>query len=118
MTHFQNAMTKTLSVNAALSALPTLEGHDVQINGILHFGFEDVALYHYPKRERNDGYRSSIWLDVGNGSPGFNREICSRLDGKRVTVQGSLHGPDLGFDGCGHMSLWPAVLLARTLERT
>lgn len=110
-------MTQPLSVNAALSALPALDGNDVQIDGILHFEFEDVALYHYPKRERHDGYGSSIWLEVGTGSLGFDRAVCARLNGKRVTVQGTLYGPDAGFGGCGHMSLWPAVLLARTLER-
>ena len=108
-------MTESLSVNEALAALPTLDGTDVQIIGILHFEFEDVALYHHPQRDRNDGYASSIWLDVGTGSPGFDPVAASRLNGKLVTVQGTLHGPDATF-GCGHMGLWPAVVQVGTME--
>ena len=117
ITNFDTTMTEPLSVNEALTALTTLNGNDVQIVGILHFEFEDVALYHHPKRERNDGEASSIWLDVGTGSLGFDPVACSRLNGKLVTVQGTLHGPDANFGGCGHMSLWPAVVRARTMER-
>lgn len=110
-------MTEPLSVNQALAALTTLDGNDVQIEGILHFEFEDVAIYHHPERDRNDGYASSIWLAVGTGSLGFDQVVCSRLNGKLVTVQGTLRAPDAKFGGCGHMSLWPAVVQARTMER-
>jgi hypothetical protein len=110
-------MTEPLSVNQALAALLTLDGNDVQIKGILHLEFEDVAIYHHPKRERNDGYASSIWLDVGTGSLGFDRVACSSLHGKLVTVQGTLRGPDAKFGGCGHLSLWPAAVQTRTMER-
>ena len=116
ITNFDTTMSEPLTVNNALEALPTLDGNDVQITGILHFEFEDVALYHYPKQERKDGYASSIWLDVGTGSLGFDQVACSRLNGKLVTVQGALRGPDVKF-GCGHMGLWPAVVQARTMER-
>lgn len=109
-------MIETLSVNTALSNLSMLNGKDVQVQGILHFYFEDVALYHYPASERKDGYESSIWLSVGMGSLGFDKKACSRLSGKLVTVQGTLHSPNVTLGGCGHMSLWPATLLARTLE--
>ena len=113
----EDTMTEPLSVNAALLNLSTLDGNDVQIKGILHFDFEDVALYHHPSSERKDGCDSSIWLGVGMGSLGFDQKTCARLNGKLVTVQGTLHSPDARFGGCGHMSLWPAALLARTLER-
>ena len=110
-------MHEPLSVNGALADLSALEGDDLHVQGILHFEFEDVALYHHPKRERRDGYDSSIWLEVGMGSLGFNTETCTRLNGKLVSVQGTLYRPDPTFGGCGHGSLWPAVILARTLER-
>lgn len=110
-------MPEALSVNAALEQLEALQGIDVQIQGILHFQFEDVALYHHPQAERKDGYDSSIWLDVGAGSLGFDTEACARLNGKLVSAQGTLFGPDPKFGGCGHGSLWPATMLARTLER-
>ena len=112
-----STMTTLLSVNAAVEQLTTLMGTDVQIRGILSFGFEDVAIYHHPKAERRDDYKSSIWLEVGWGSLIFDEAVCRRLDGKLVDVQGTLFGPDPNFGGCGHMSLWPALLLARDLER-
>ena len=110
-------MTEPLSVNAALFLLPTLDETDVKIRGILHFEFEDLALYHHPKSERKEGCGSSIWIEVGMGSLTFDEEACSRLNGKLVTVAGTLRSPDASFGGCGHMSLWPAAVLARTLER-
>jgi hypothetical protein len=110
-------MTEPTSVNEALEYLPEFVGKDVLVQGILHFQFEDVALYHHPVSERKDGYRSSIWLEVGSGSLNFNVEACTHLDGKLVYVRGKLFEPDPTFGGCGHMSLWPAALLARALER-
>lgn len=112
-----NIMRETLSVNEALDDLLELEENDVHIQGILHFEFEDIALYHHPKAERKDGYDSSIWIDVGMGSLGFNTETCARLHGKLVSVHGTLFGPSPSFGGRGHGSLWPASVLARTLER-
>lgn len=109
-------MSEPLTVNKALEELPTLDGNDVQITGMLHFEFEDVALYHSPKQERKDGYASSVWLDFGTSSFGFNQVACSRLNGKLVTVQGTVRGPDVKF-GCGHMGLWPAVVQVRTITR-
>ncbi|MDC8760666.1 hypothetical protein [Janthinobacterium fluminis] len=108
--------TEPLSVNEAISRLVELDGSDVHIEGILHFEFEDVAIYHFPVFEREVGYSSSIWLEVGSGSLDFDPKVCARLDGKRVSVRGKLLSPDPGFDGCGHMSLWPAAMLARTLD--
>lgn len=110
-------MREPLSVNEALDDLRDLEGNDVHIQGILHFEFEDVALYHHPVDERKEGYDSSIWIEVGMGSLGFNTETCTCLNGKLVSVHGTLFGPPQGFEGCGHMNLWPAAVLARTLER-
>jgi hypothetical protein len=108
---------KPLSVNEAISRLVELADSDVEIEGILHFGFEDVAIYHFPVAEQSDGYESTIWLEVGSGSLAFDTKICARLHGKLVSVRGKLLSPVPGFEGCGHMSLWPAALLARTLDR-
>lgn len=109
-------MRDPFGVNAVLDALNDLAGEDVCITGVLHFDFEDVSLNHWPQSERRDGYQSSIWLVTGLGSLGFDPIACKRLSGKRVLVQGSLLKPDPALGGCGHMSLWPAELLARTLE--
>lgn len=105
-----------LSVNEAIDDLSALAGSDVCIVGILSFDFEHVAIEHHPQDGRRGGYASSIWLEVGSGSLGFDRKVCMRLDGKRVSVQGTLLAPDPRLGGCGHMSLWPAAVLARTVE--
>ena len=109
--------TKSLSVNEAINRLDQIHDTDVEIEGILHFEFEEVAIYHFPVAEQVNGYDSSIWLEVGSGSLAFDPQICARLNGKRVSVRGKLLRPEPGFDGCGHMSLWPAAVLARTLDR-
>ena len=109
-------MTDPLSVNEALDHLSTLAGNDVQVRGVFHYRFEDVAIYHCPNAERRPDYGSSIWLTVGFGSLAFDRKVCEALDGKDVLVTGSIFEPHSIF-GAGHMGLWPAELLARTLEQ-
>lgn len=109
-------MSEPLTINQAIENLPNLAGQDVSIRGILCFDFEDISISHYPKAERKGPYESSIWISTGVGSLGFDQRVCEKLHGKRVTVQGTLFGPDPRI-GCGHMGLWPAELLARTLER-
>ena len=109
-------MKRPLTVNQAIDELSSLTGKDVSIAGILRFDFENVSINHSPSSERKDDYQSSIWLQAGFGSLGFDKSICERLNGKRVLVQGTLFkaNPEVG---AGHMGLWPAELLARTLER-
>jgi len=109
-------MNEPLTVNQALEQLSELAGDDVAITGILCFEFENVSINHFPKTDRKDGYQSSIWLEAGSGSLGFDEKVCERLHGKRVTVQGTLLKADQGI-GAGHMGLWPAALLTRVLER-
>lgn len=107
-------MRQPRSVKEALASLGELAGTDLCVRGLLHFSFEDVALYQWP-REPGAGIReSSIWLSVGRGSLGFDKRACERLAGKVVLVEGTLLGPVPGF-GRGHMGLWSAELLARTL---
>lgn len=116
-------MTPVLSVNAALGALATLVGKDVTLEGILRFDLEGTALDHFPKAERRnvqgDGpvEASSVWLSVGSGALQFNEEQLRRWHGKRVTVLGTLLGPDEELGGCGHFSEFPAELLARSIKR-
>lgn len=100
-----------------MASLAALSGRDVLVRGLLHFSFEDVALYQWPVPPGGSTTRLSIWLRVGDGSLGFQRRACERLSGKVVLVEGMLQGPPAGFDGCGHMGLWPADLLARTLVK-
>ncbi len=81
-------MVESLTVNEALCELHSLAGNDVEIQGILHFELEDIAIYHHPKSDRKVGYDSSIWLETGMGSLGFSVDVCQRLNGKLVSVRG------------------------------
>ena len=106
----------TYSVNEAIDLLDGLEGKNIRVRGLLTFEFENISLNHVPLFERQDGYASSLWLSVGTGSLSFD-EQCNALNGKVVIVEGTLLKPDPKFGGCGHFSLWPAEVLAHTLER-
>jgi hypothetical protein len=107
----------TFSVNEAIEMLDGLAGRDIRVRGLLNYEFENVSLNHVPLAERAEGYASSIWLTAGAGALSFDEKACQRLHGKVVVVQGALQKPDPKFGGCGHMSLWPAELVSRTLER-
>lgn len=109
-------MIEPLSVNDALRSLENLAGQDVSVTGVLSFEFEDVSVSHWPSGECAAGYQSSIWLSTGAGSLQFDLSACKRLSGKRVVVQGTLLLPNPSLGGCGHFSMWPAEIVARTLE--
>lgn len=109
-------MLEAFSVNQVIEQLETLAGQDITVTGLFSFGFEDVCIRHWPKAERHDDYESSIWLSTGSGALRFDMQTCERLSGRRVVVQGTLIKPNPFFKGCGHMSLWPAEIVARTLE--
>lgn len=115
---------KPLSVNSALDSLGELQGVDITVEGILRWEFEHYAIDHFPKTEMRDANRgdwpvngSSIWLEAGMGSLQFNEPALERWNGKRVVVEGTLYGPDPKMGGCGHLSGWPACILARTITR-
>jgi len=110
-------MPEPLSINEALDRIDELAGCDICVRGLLTFEFEDISIAHLPRAERRDGEMSSIWLSTGTGALGFDQQRCQSLNGKIVVVEGTLLKPEPSFGGCGHMSLWPAELLARTLER-
>jgi hypothetical protein len=107
---------KPITVNEAIANLAELAGRDILIGGVLSFSFEDISLNHWPKAERREGYGSSLWIATGSGSLQFDRQACRRLSGKRVVIEGTLIPPDPKLGGCGHMSLWPGEILARTLN--
>jgi len=109
-------MELTLSVNQALAQLDVLNGKDIRVQCILSFDFEEVCVSHFSVAERHDNPRSSIWLAVGSGAMGFDKEVCRSLHGKRVVVEGTFSAASATM-GCGHMGMWPAELLARSLDR-
>lgn len=115
--HVSTQMRQALSVNEALDRIDELVGSDICVRGLLSFEFEDISITHLPRADRRDGYLSSIWLATGCGALGFDEKRCKSLSGKIVVVEGTLFKSEPPFDGCGHMGLWPAELLARTLER-
>ena len=117
---------KLMAVNEVIDNLNDVAGEYLYIEGILTFQFECICVNHWPKSERRSGwlvleggglsYDSSLWIDVGYGAFSFNRDVLSRWNGKRVVVGGELLKPDPDFEGVGHMSLWPASVLATQIE--
>jgi hypothetical protein len=110
-------MNDPLSINEVIDRLDELAGEQISIKGILSFEFENISISHIPRSERKDGYKSSVWFEVGCGSLTFDEKVCEALHGKVVVAEGSLVKSDPVFGGSGHFSLWPAAFLVRTLER-
>ncbi len=108
-------MADSLSVHEALDQLAQLSGQGVAVHGILHFEFEHIALWHYPKAERRNA--SFIWLSTGTGAVQFNDRALERLNGRRVSVLGTLYAPAPEFGGRGHMSCAPAEILVSAIDR-
>lgn len=104
-----------LSVIEALLRIDSVLGLDISIEGTLSFEFENVALWQSIETLNKHDYRASIWLEVGTGAYAFNESVCAALHRKRVIVTGSMVGFNSNF-GFGHMNLWPAAFLARSLE--
>lgn len=116
-------MSTALSINAAIDRLSELNGQPVEVEGLLHFEFEDTSLWHWPKAERRggapegDGFtNSSLWLAFGSGSLQPNEKVLSSWSGKRVRVSGILRGPS-PQSGCGHLGGWPAEIEPYSIER-
>ncbi len=109
-------MNEPLSINHAIENLDALAGQEVSVRGIFRYQFENVRIDHYPSAERKDGSASSIWFSVDQGSTNVDERVCGQLNGKRVTVRGTLIAGDPHM-GRGHMGLWPAEILAKALER-
>lgn len=111
-------MEGVLTVNEALERLASLAGKTVAVRGILHYEFEEIAIWHYPKIERNDfDLPSAIWLGTGTGSLQFNPRGMEKLDRHRVIVLGTLYAPNPHLGGCGHMSALPAEILVSSIDR-
>ena len=109
-------MNEPLSIVAVLESVSTYANKDILVQGVLSFAFENVALYASLDDLRQVHTNSSIWLSVGSGSLRFDERVCEKLHGKQVVVAGRLLGPVPSVGGCGHFGLWPAEILARTLE--
>lgn len=92
-----------------------IEGKDIALVGLLRFEFEGTALDHFPKSERRDAEDvgplepSSLWLSAGSGALQFNEEQLRQWYGQRVTVLGTLLGPDEKLGGGGHFSAFLGI---------
>ena len=105
-----------------MDQLHRLSGEPVAVHGVLHFEFEHIAIWHYPKAERRDAEpfgqaSSSIWLSTGSGSVQLNERGLEKLHGHRVSVLGTLHAPDPRSGGCGHLSGTPAEIRVSSIDR-
>ena len=115
------AMLTPISVNDAIERLAELAGRIVCIFGSLSLEFEGTCICHTPKAEsRNDGagmYQSSIWVHFDLAAINQSEQWLDQFDGRHVRVSGTLMAPQHGYDGCGHLSLWPAELNVTSIEK-
>jgi len=112
----------TLSVNTVFERLDELLGTDVIIFGQLSLDFEGCCVSHLPRGEQlpesDDGmYTSSIWTRFDLDAIGQREQWLMQFDARKVVLHGSLYGPDPGYEGCGHFSLWPAGLVVCAIAK-
>ena len=111
----------TLTVNRALDALKVVAENEVAVTGVLRFRMEGAALDHYPEAERQEAplgrppESSSIWLYFGSPALQSYESRFRTWNGARVVVRGVLKGPAF-HGGCGHLSAWPAEIVACSIE--
>ncbi|GAA5218504.1 hypothetical protein ACFSJ3_08130 [Corallincola platygyrae] len=106
-----------LSVNEVIENLNKYAGKNVYLYGLLVWEFENECISHLPAGERKDGFnQSSIWLSC---SPllKFETRAMKKLGHKPVLVEGLVLAPDPELGGCGHLSHWPAEIVATDIER-
>ena len=108
---------KLYSVNEVLENKESLHGQRIYIEGLLSYDVEDVSLLHWPKAEQSE---IGIWIEESNGAFKYSFESLDNLAGKKVVCLGEFQSSSEAdtFDGewgFGHMSLWPAQLIATEL---
>lgn len=71
-----------------------LNGHFVKLEGILHYSFEDVALY----PSKHSDVKEAIWLNliVPDEIPELQLE---KMDGKKATIIGKINTSNKGHYG-------------------
>ncbi len=108
---------KLYSVNEALEKKHQLHGQRIYVEGLLSYDTEDISIMHWPKSEQGG---LGIWIEETNGAFKFNYSSLEKLAGKKVVCLGQFQSESTSetFDGewgFGHMSLWPAQIVAREL---
>ena len=108
---------KLWSVNEILEDKEHLHGQRVYVEGLLSFDIEDISLHHWPKTEQSS---KSIWVEEGAGVFRYNIEALTKLRGKKVVCLGEFQSliteKNVEWEwGFGHMSLWPAQIVATEL---
>ncbi|MCA9044159.1 MAG: hypothetical protein KDA69_07565 [Planctomycetaceae bacterium] len=108
-------------MNDAIHRLAELAGQKVSVFGTLSLEFEATCITQIPKTEVSEydagTYQSSIWVDFDLAAIKQPEQWLNQFDGRRVRVTGKLVASLDGYDGCGHFSMWPARLIAASIEK-
>ena len=117
-------MNTALTVNEAIDALPGIAGKEVTVIGMLKFEFEYFALEHSPYREKRKALpgalhlsNSSLWIEIDMDCHQLDNSYLENLNGKLVSIKGKLYSPDPVMGGSGHLSAWPASIVASAIKR-
>lgn len=113
-------ITTPISVNEAIDRLTELAGQAVSVFGSLALDFEGTCINHVPKTERRADeigtYQSSIWVNFDLAAINQPEQWLDQFDARHVRLGGKLEAPIDGYDGCGHLSLWPGQLNVTSIE--
>lgn len=110
-----------LSVNAVIERINELDGQVVCVVGSLSLDFEGQCINHIPKSEVASGeqgkYPSSIWATFDLEAIGCDYKSLQQFDKRHVHLIGIIKAPNPKLGGCGHLSLWPAELIVKAIEK-
>ena len=108
-------------MNDAVEQIAALDGKVVSIVGALSLDFEGRCINHIPMSETIYGEfgesQSSIWADFDLEAIGHDVRWLRQFDKRYVRVLGVLAAPEPRFGGCGHLSMWPAEILIKAIEK-
>lgn len=117
----EDSVAGLLSVMEVLSRLSELDGMEVAVYGALTLEFEGNRLDHIPRAEAppdDFGWTDcSLWVDLDPKFLDADDPSLQGIRGRHVQILGELHGPDPKYGGCGHMSLWPAEIIIRSISK-
>jgi hypothetical protein len=105
-----------LTVKCSLERLNELDGQFIEVFGQLSVDFEDMCLNHTDTLDDQGReepiYCSewSLWTIYNLKALNTTEEALKRLHRQDVVLVGRLKKPKKGYDGCGHMSAWPAEI--------
>lgn len=94
-----------IKLRKVLNAPEEYNGKQVEVIGIFHYRFEDVALY----KKRHSDQDQAVWVDLTNAA---NEQTLEALHNRRVTIKGTFDMTDNGHLGAYAGTLKDATIVS------